>query len=82
MIKITESSKIPCIFIRYNPDTFKVDGEEVDPKCDRKTYIINAINYAINHTPDFAYMLGVIYLFYSGVTGPLYMRTEKYIKLQ
>jgi hypothetical protein len=56
---------IPVIFVRYNPDHFRVNGQKiVIPIAKREDILLRWVKKAIQEEPK--YHLSVIYLFYDG----------------
>lgn len=66
MINISQSfGGTPVIFLRYNPDTFKVGRMKIDTKKgDRYERLLTAIEYLRDYYAEPDYFLSVAYLFY------------------
>lgn len=68
MITITRILNTPCIWIRYNPDIFKLNGSELNAdEKDRKRVLHCVLKQCLEMTPlsdDQTKNLQVIYLFY------------------
>lgn len=63
MINISQSLGLKTVFLRYNPDSFKVGKDRLDPsKPTRHRTITTWLNYLLKHEPT--NFLSVMYLFY------------------
>ena len=65
MFRIFQSfNGIPCIFIRYNPDNFKINNKQINISDNtRHSILLKWINYCINTVPE-NFIPKVLYLFY------------------
>jgi hypothetical protein len=52
-LQLEAGSELPVVFIRYNPDSFKVNGHDVNiPETDRLEELVSRIDYYINNIPS------------------------------
>lgn len=65
MFNIAQTLGMKTIFIRYNPDFYKLNGQRMNPaKSTRHTELIKTINIMSHQNYDKIEFLNVIYLYY------------------
>lgn len=68
MHSITHSLGMPTIFLRYNPDDFKINGKKQDvDEEERLEYLKERLKYHLENRPD--EMLTIEYLYYDSKTN-------------
>lgn len=64
MINIVNSQVLPCVFIRYNPDAFHVDGKTIRvDKTTRHRILIETLREYFVHDSEIS---KIVYLYYDG----------------
>jgi len=85
MVNISQSLGMPTIFIRYNPDEYKIDGKTIDLHSRQRYGLLRqSLEYfstiSIKKLKDIGF-LSVIYLFYNGFDGN-YTETETILQYE
>jgi len=62
MIKIAEVLKMPCVFVRYNPDTFHIDGKTVRVSKEKRHELLLKTIRECTKSPT----ADIVYLYYDG----------------
>ena len=72
MINIISALGMRCIFVRYNPDTFKIDGKTIKVfEKKRQDLLLRTVRECMKPSVD-SQIIDVVYLYYDGVE----IRTE------
>jgi len=68
MNNIIEALKMRCVYIRYNPDAFRIDGKKVDvPEEKRHELLLKTIRECMKPSFDSEISTAdIIYLYYDG----------------